>query len=193
MACSKLGAVWLPIFSGFGADVVATRLADAEARVLITADGFPRRGREVRMKEVADEAVDRAPTVTRTIVVPRLGRDDAPWDATRDVMRRQLLDEHAGSVRDPPLDPEHPLFVAYTSGTTGRPKGAVHVHGGFLVKIAEEVAYQTDVHPGEILFWFADLGWIMGPWEVVGARRSARPSSSTTARRTIPGPTASGR
>jgi acetyl-CoA synthetase len=169
MACSKLGAVWLPIFSGFGADAVAMRLADAEAKVLITADGFPRRGREVRMKEVADEAVDAAPTVTRTIVVPRLGRDDAPWDAARDVMWQRLLDEHAGRFETVPLDPEHPLFVAYTSGTTGRPKGAVHVHGGFLVKIAEEVAYQTDVHPGELLFWFADLGWIMGPWEVIGA------------------------
>jgi acetyl-CoA synthetase len=169
MACSKLGAVWLPVFSGFGADAIATRLNDAGAKILITADGFPRRGKPVPMKEVADEALGAAPTVEHLLVWSRLGREDLPWTPGRDVRWDDLLASQPPRFETRQLDPEHPLLIAYTSGTTGKPKGAVHVHGGFLVKIAEEVAYQVDLHPGEILFWFADLGWIMGPWEIVGA------------------------
>ena len=87
-----------------------------------------------------------------------------------------------------PLDSEHPLFLGYTSGTTGRPKGAVHVHAGFLVKVASEVAYQVDLHPDETLHWVTDLGWIMGPWEIVGALALGATVLLTEGAPTVPGP-----
>ncbi len=164
-AVAKLGAVFLPIFSGYGPDAVAVRLADADAVALITADGFTRRGKVVAMKSIADAAVAEVPTVHTVLVVDRLGRDDTPMTPGRDIALRDLP---AARFETRPVGAEHPLFVAYTSGTTGRPKGAVHVHGGFTVKIAEEVAFQTDLRRGERLFWLTDIGWIMGPWEIVG-------------------------
>ena len=165
MACSKIGAIWIPIFSGFGADAVGVRLADADANVLLTADAFPRKGRAVPMVEVARAAAERAGVET-IVVLRHAGGGAGPGERDWHELVESQPDEPLPAE---PLDSEHPLFIGYTSGTTGRPKGAVHVHGGFLVKIAAEVAYQVDLHPGEVLHWVTDLGWIMGPWEIVGA------------------------
>jgi acetyl-CoA synthetase len=163
-AVAKLGARFLPIFSGYGAEAVAVRLDDARAKALVTADGFARRGRAVDMLGTAIDAADRVGTVGTVVVVPRLGRGCDPGD-DRQVPWPKPADTTFASR---PVDSEHVLFIAYTSGTTGRPKGSVHVHGGFLVKIAEEAAFQFDVRPGDRLCWVADFGWIMGPWEIVG-------------------------
>jgi acetyl-CoA synthetase len=170
LACAKLGAIYLPMFSGYGPDAVATRLADAGATVLLTADAFPRRGKPVPMKATADAAVAMTRGVRTVVVLDRMGGTaEVPWVDGRDVRWQDLTASQPERFETEHLDPEHPLFIAYTSGTTGRPKGSVHVHGGFVVKIAAEVAYQVDLHPEECLFWVTDLGWIMGPWEIVGA------------------------
>jgi len=168
-ALAKLGAIALPIFSGFAAPSVAARLQDSDAKALITADGFYRRGQVVAMKESADEAAALAPTVEHVVVVRRLARE-IPWNEDRDRDYSDLVADQSSQREPQQLDSEHPLLIAYTSGTTGRPKGAVHVHGGFLAKIAGEVAYQADCHPEDTLFWFTDMGWIMGPWEVFGTQ-----------------------
>jgi acetyl-CoA synthetase len=165
-AIAKIGGIYLPIFSGFGAPAVATRIEDAQAKVLLTADGFYRRGSKVAMKDTADEAVAQSPSIQRVVVFRRFEGDVSMSE--KDVWWQDAFDAQSTSLDAPALDPETPYMIAYTSGTTGKPKGSVHVHGGFLVKIAEEVAYQLDVKPGELLYWVTDMGWIMGPLEMVG-------------------------
>ena len=173
LAVSWLGAIFTPIFSGYGAPAVATRLQDCEASVLITADGFFRRGSMVPMKSVADEAVARAPSVRRVIVVRRLGEraGAVPWSADRDRWWDAAADDQPDATTASPaeLDPESPYMLIYTSGTTGRPKGAVHVHGGFPIKASQDLAHTFDLGRGDALFWFTDLGWMMGPWAIAGS------------------------
>ena len=167
MAVAKVGAIAVPIFSGFGASAVADRLNDSSARVLVTADGFLRKGRRFPLKSVADEALAASPSIVAQVVVRRLG-EEVPWDAERDRWYHELIAPEAEVRPCESMDSEDPFLLIYTSGTTGKPKGAVHVHGGFLAKMAQEVAHQSDLRRDDLLYWFTDMGWIMGPWEVVG-------------------------
>ena len=168
------GAIFTPIFSGYAAPAIASRLADCEAKLLITADGFLRRGAWVDLKSVADAALTAAPTVEHMLVVRRAGDAlDVPWTEGRDVWwdAGRRTGNRGGRARPGAhrRDPETPYMIIYTSGTTGRPKGAVHVHGGFPIKAAQDLAHTFDLEAGDALFWFTDLGWMMGPWAIAGA------------------------
>jgi acetyl-CoA synthetase len=168
-ACAHLGAIHVPIFSGFAAPAVSARLADSGAKAVICADGSLRRGRELAMKETVDEAVADVPTVRHVVVWRRLGRAELPMQPGRDRFWDELVAAQPGTLEPLAVDAEAPYLIAYTSGTTGRPKGALHVHGGFLASIAREVGYQADAGPGDTILFATDMGWIMGPWTVVGA------------------------
>jgi acetyl-CoA synthetase len=168
-AVAKLGAIYLPIFSGFAAHAVAARLNDAGAKLLIAADGSARRGKAAAIKPVADEVAGLVPTLEHILLVREEGNEVA-FDAARDVEYETLVEPFRGqSFAAAPTGSEDPVMIGYTSGTTGKPKGAVHVHGGFTVKMISEVAYQLDVHAGERFMWVTDMGWIMGPVNMLGA------------------------
>jgi len=168
LAVVKIGGIILPLFSGFGAGAVAARLADAQAKALLTADGFFRRGKAVAMKPVADEAALQVPTLEHIVVLNRAGIGTFMMEG-RDHWWHALVNPQSDQADTQVTSAEDILMVIYTSGTTGRPKGAVHTHCGFPVKAAQDMAFGTDLHPGEILYWVTDMGWMMGPWLVFGS------------------------
>ncbi len=168
LAIAKLGAVFVPVFSGYAAPAVAARLVDCDASALITADGAYRRGKPVDMKGIADEALTGAPAVRRVVVVRRTGAD-VSWTEGRDLWWHALAGAASPHVETARTEPEDPYMLIYTSGTTGRPKGAVHVHGGFPIKGAQDLAHLFDVQQDDVLHWYTDIGWMMGPWAIGGA------------------------
>lgn len=167
LAIARIGGIILPLFSGYGAGAIVSRLADAGARALFTADGFHRRGQLVAMKPIADEAAAQVSTLQHLIVLRRAGNDVA-LQPGRDHWWHDLIPSQPDTSEPEPTDAEAPLMIIYTSGTTGRPKGAVHTHCGFPVKAAQDMAFGTDVQAGDVMFWITDMGWMMGPWLVFG-------------------------
>lgn len=167
LAVSKVGAVYTPIFSGYAANAVSTRLNDCEAKLLITADGFYRRGGVVNMKAVADEAAEQVPSLQHLLVVKRIGQE-VNWQNERDIWWNDIVPRQSDNFDTVETDAEDPYMIIYTSGTTGRPKGAVHTHCGFPIKGAQDMQHCFDVNSNDTLFWFTDIGWMMGPWAIGG-------------------------
>ena len=167
MAICRIGAIYSPSFSGYGAQAVAARLQDCDAKVLITADGFPRRGQTVKMKEVADEAAAQSPTVKHLLVLRRAGRD-VPWTPGRDVWWHEALARESAEYPPLPVDADRPCCITYTSGTTGKPKGVVLTQGGLQMKIGHDAAYFFDLGADDRFFWLTDMGWVMGTILILG-------------------------
>ncbi|HEY7123909.1 MAG TPA: AMP-binding protein [Ktedonobacterales bacterium] len=169
LACSKIGAIFTPIFSGYAAGAVASRLEGCEAKLLITANGFHRRGAHIDMKAVADEAAAACPSVRHVLVYRHTDHTPAAWHADKDFWWQDMVQGQSEQCNTEPMDPEDPYMIIYTSGTTGKPKGTVHVHGGFPIKGAQDMAHCFDFQAGERFFWLTDIGWMMGPWVISGS------------------------
>jgi acetyl-CoA synthetase len=167
-AVASIGAMVVPLFSGFASTAIASRLRDASAKAVITADGTLRRGKVSAMLPQLEEALAQAPSVEFVAVVNNLGTlSDARFPDGRLVSWDELLSGDPDPVIEPTAANDV-LLLAYTSGTTGKPKGAVHTHAGFVAKVASEVAYGFDITPGRTFCWITDMGWIMGPLSILG-------------------------
>ena len=167
LACGKLGAEFVPIFSGFGPDAAGQRIHDASVTHLITVDGFRRRGKAIDLKPVADAACDQAGTVTSVVVARHTGQD-VPWTNGRDRWWADVVDGAPADFEAADTAADDRYMIIYTSGTTGKPKGAVHVHAGFPLKAAQDLAFAFDINEDDVLCWLTDLGWMMGPWAIMG-------------------------
>ena len=163
LGCAQLGAIVVPLFSGYGAGAIVSRLRDCDARVLCIVDGFMRRGGWVDMGAVVSEVTSQLPSLQQVLTLRRREGSGASADFAT------LVQEVTPTFDVADTDASDPFMIIYTSGTTGRPKGTVHVHGGFPIKSMQDMAHCFDVRADDRLLWFTDIGWMMGPWAICGA------------------------
>ncbi len=152
-ACFKLGLIAVPIFAGFGAGAIGTRLENSGARVVFTAIDLERRGKPIPLRAKVEQAAERAPSVEKIVVLEELG---------------PMLAGQSRDCETLALDSEAQALILYTSGTTGKPKGTVHTHAGILTQTAKEIYLAFDHKPEDHFFWLSDIGWMMGTWSIVG-------------------------
>lgn len=169
LACARIGAIHSVVFGGFSAEALRDRINDSQSNLLITADGGWRRGSIVPLKRNADRALEHCPSVRQVIVIHR-GVEDAthvPMHAGRDLWWHRLMEESSPSCTPAPMDSEDPLFILYTSGTTGKPKGQLHTTGGYLTGVTATTAWVFDLCDDDVYWCTADIGWITGHSYVV--------------------------
>ena len=167
LATMKIGAIFIPIFSGYAASALAERLEGAQVKLLFTADGSSRRGKPIDIAATAREALEHCETVHTVVIVARVSQDLELIEG-RDTSWTEFLASGSGGTPTVFVESMEPALILFTSGTTGRPKGTVHSHAGTVVQLAKEVGYAFDMKASDRFFWLTDIGWMMGPWEIIG-------------------------
>jgi acetyl-CoA synthetase len=166
LSCARIGAVHSVVFGGFSATALADRIQDAQSKVLITADGGYRRGKIVPLKTTADEALKNCPSVQKMVVVQRT-KEDVPWKEGRDLWWHELEEKADKECIATPFDSEQPLYILYTSGTTGKPKGVLHTSAGYLLQATWSTRLVFDLREDDVYWCTADIGWVTGHSYVV--------------------------
>jgi acetyl-CoA synthetase len=161
LACAKIGAIHSVVFSGFSASAFRDRMNDCEAKAVITCDCFWRRGKKVPLKNQTDTAIKETPSVKHVIVYKRTG-DEVNWDQSKDVWWHEITKDMPRECETEKLDANDPLYFLYTSGTTGKPKGIIHAHGGYAVGIAQTLKWVFDIKDEDVYWCAADIGWVTG-------------------------------
>lgn len=166
LAVAKIGGIVVPLFSGFGSDAIVSRLEDAGAVAVITTDASPRRGRPSPMKQILDDALERIDSVRHVIVYRRMGAE-VPWTDGRDLWWDDVVAGQPAEAETEEMPADDPFMVIFTSGTTGKAKGTIHTHCGLLIKLAADFGLVQDFQPGDRMLWISDLGWLVGPMQII--------------------------